>query len=310
MPKNHNDQDMIMSPLADPVIAAIFANAEVAGLAAESLIRATLMADKQGINIGKIISVTPQSTYSNPRNRGCRVDIESISDSNEYAFVEVQLDPDITIMQRGLFSASNVFTKTSVKGDTPKEMAGKMPTVISINILKYIIRHDNNEVLQPYKIQYTKPPIVIAIPNFLGYNIQLPLIMKMEPDFTNSFYCWYYALYTAHEQGKTIQEVVDMSPQLQLYAEHDAGFKQFCEQYKLAAGDPKTREEYHWWRNDQMRSAGEWMGAYQEGERKGELRGELKATRNAVIRMTNAGMDDGVIANLLGFPITDINKFR
>ena len=42
-----------MSPLADPVIGAIFANADVAGLAAESLIRVTLEADNKRSLAGK-----------------------------------------------------------------------------------------------------------------------------------------------------------------------------------------------------------------------------------------------------------------
>ena len=57
-----NDPNLVLSPLADPVAGAIFANAEVAGLASESLINATLKEEKEPLLAGKVISVTPQRT--------------------------------------------------------------------------------------------------------------------------------------------------------------------------------------------------------------------------------------------------------
>ncbi|MCL2015053.1 MAG: hypothetical protein FWG68_02265 [Defluviitaleaceae bacterium] len=65
----------VMSPLADPVISGIFANVEVAGKAADSLIRNTLATD--GETIGKILKVTPQYTSDDPLLRGCRIDVDA-----------------------------------------------------------------------------------------------------------------------------------------------------------------------------------------------------------------------------------------
>ena len=64
-----NDSNLVLSPLADPVAGAIFANAEVAGLASESLINATLKEEKEPALAGKVISVTPQRTHSSPTRR-------------------------------------------------------------------------------------------------------------------------------------------------------------------------------------------------------------------------------------------------
>jgi hypothetical protein len=50
-----------LSPLADPVVAAIFSDVESAGLAAESLIGAVLA--KDGVKIGKVVSVTTTRTF-------------------------------------------------------------------------------------------------------------------------------------------------------------------------------------------------------------------------------------------------------
>jgi len=117
------DPNLILSPLADPVAGAIFANVEVAGLASESIINATLKAEKEPALAGKIISVTPQRTHSSPKRRGCRVDVDTETDANEFVRYEVQIAPEMHIMVRDLFSAAHLFTESSGKGDTSAQMA-------------------------------------------------------------------------------------------------------------------------------------------------------------------------------------------
>ena len=42
--------------------------------------------------------------------------------------------------------------------------------------------------------------------------------------------------------------------QYRIAAQHDKGYRQFCEQCKKVSADSKTRDEYHWWLNNQMRA--------------------------------------------------------
>jgi len=259
-----NDPNLVLSPLADPVAGAIFANAEVAGLASESIIRATLKAEKEPMLIGRIISVTPQRTHSLPKRRGCRVDIDTETNANEFVRYEVQIAPEMHIMVRDLFSAAHLFTEKSAKGDTSAQMAAKMPKVIYINLLGYILRKLNTEMVQPFKVMYTKPPHEVAIPNFGGYNIQLPRLLEMKPDFTDDLYCWCYTLYTAHIENKTIREVVSMTPKLQAFAKRDAGFQQFCDRYETVSASPETRREYVLWFDETLREEGMLDWARQE----------------------------------------------
>jgi hypothetical protein len=260
-----NDPNFVLSPLADPVAGAIFANAEVAGLASESFINAVHKAENETGIMGKIIRVTPQRSHSSPTSRGCRVDVETETDANEYIRYEVQISPDSHIMVRDLFSAAHLFTEKSVKGDTSSQLAKKMPKVIYINILGYILRKTNTDLVQPFKVMYTKPPEEVAIPNFGGYNIQLPRLLEMEANFEDDLYCWCYALYTAHLEKKTIQEVVAMTPGLQAFAERDAGFRQFNERYETVSADPQTRREYAMWFDEALREEGMLDWARQEG---------------------------------------------
>ncbi|MCL2356748.1 MAG: Rpn family recombination-promoting nuclease/putative transposase [Defluviitaleaceae bacterium] len=254
-----------LSPLADPVIGAIFANAEVAGLASESIIRAILKSENEPMIVGKIISVTPQRTHSSPALRGCRVDIDTQTDDNEFIRYEVQIAPEMHIMVRDLFSAAHLLTEKSSKGDTSAQMAAKMPRVIYINLLGYVLRGLNTDAVQPFKIMYTKPPQEIAIPNFGGYNIQLPRILEMPANFDDALYCWCYTLYTAHLEKKTVREVVTMTPELQAFAEKDAGFRQFYERYETVSANPETRREYVAWFNEALRLEGMLDWARQEG---------------------------------------------
>jgi hypothetical protein len=245
-----------MSPLADPVVNAIFTDKDNAGLAAESLIKAVLEADGENLQIGGILSVTPQRHHSNVKQRGCRIDVEVATENRERVIFEIQTNEESWIMQRNLFAASHIFTETSTPGHTSYEMARALPKIIVINILTYTIRGDNDEVLQPVKQMFTKPPQRVAVNNFVIYNVQLPMIDKMEADFDNALYCWFYLLHKAESEKKTIKEVIDMTPQLQTYSELDAGFRQFCRQYDKAASDPEVRREYASWFDGLMREAG------------------------------------------------------
>jgi hypothetical protein len=247
---------VVMSPLADPVVSAIFADKETAGLAVVSLIEAVLEENGEFIQIDEIISVTPQRHHSNVKQRGCRIDIEVATKDKDRVIIEVQTSPESWIMQRNLFAASRIFTETSKQGDTSKEMSERLPRVIVINILNYLVRYDNSDAIQPAKIMFTKKPQRVAVDNLKIYNVQPPKIEEMEENFDNAWYCWFYAMYKADSENKTLSEVVLMTPQLKKYSERDAGFKQYCEQYELVSGDPETQSKYFLWIDGLMKEAG------------------------------------------------------
>lgn len=250
------DLNTPLSPLADPVIGAIFSSVEEAGLAAKSFISAILESDNNTKLEGKLIRITPQHYHLDPISRSCRVDVEVETDANERVIFEIQTSPDASIMKRDLFSTSHIMLETSNKGDLAYQMAKKMPKVISINILTYNIRGNHTDLVQPFKILYTKAPHDVAVPNFSGYNVQLPRVLEVDPDFNSGLYCWCYTLYTAHLQGKSIQEVLAMTPELQDYTQQDNGFLQFCHRYNRAVADPQTRDEYVRWYLTIMREEG------------------------------------------------------
>ena len=271
------DPNLNLSPLADPVVSAIFANAQVSGLAAESLIRAIINSDDESNNKlnGKIVSVVPQSSFSDPFNRGCRVDVYVETDNNERIIIEINIYPDRTIIHRDFLAASHIFRSSSVKGDTAIQMAARMPRTVFINVLTDNIRNDNKDIVQPVKVMFTKAPVRSAMPQFSIYNIQLPQVQESKPDFNSDLYCWCYTLYTAHKENISIQEVLQMTPELASYAEREPGYFQFCERYGLVAADPDTRHEYFLWYMNQLREEGRRITAIEMGMEQGMEQGQL-----------------------------------
>ena len=166
-----------------------------------------------------------------------------------------------------------------------------MPRVIHINILGYKVRACSNELVEPYKIMYTKEPWQIAIPNFSGYNIQLPVVPELVPDFTNDLYAWCYTMYTAHAEMKSAKEVVAMIPDLLEYLKQEPGLAQFCERNELVASDPKTRQRYMRWVLDRMKYEGELEGA----EEVGFIRGEKKGLAEGLEKGLEKGKAEGII---------------
>lgn len=290
VPINPEDPNAVLSPLADPVVSAIFADANSAGLAIESLINATLKEDDSKLE-GKILKVTPQRSHVDSVYRGCRVDVEAESTANERAILETQLSQDTGIMVRDLFSTSRIFSEMP-KGISIPILVNTLPSVICINLLNYNIRDDNTDIVQPVKVMYTKEPVKVAVPNFSVYNVQLPRLLEAEADFGNALYCWGYTLYTAHTQEMTVQEVLAMTPELQAYAERDSGFKQFCQQYDHATADPVTRKEYYRWQLDLMREEGVKEAAMLQGRNEGLIEGRNEALMETARRLL--GIDTAV----------------
>ena len=280
----YSKADIVMSPLADPVIAAIFASVETSGEAAASIVRAVLESNNRIIK-GNITHITPQSTFSTPKTRGCRVDVHVETDQNEYIIVEVQINPDKHILHRNLFSSARIITETSRPGDTTASMAKRMPKIIHINLLAYNLREDNTDLVQPFEIMYTKAPVRQALENFSGYNIQLPRVLEMPADFSDPLYCWCYILYKAHMEEKTLQEVIDMTPEALVFASEDNGYKQFCQQYELVASNPESRKEYYAWINYHMRIEGELEWARDAGMAQGLETGREEGRASTLVHV-------------------------
>ncbi|GHV12599.1 hypothetical protein FACS1894219_05830 [Clostridia bacterium] len=109
-----------------------------------------------------------------------------------------------------------------------------------------------------------------------------------------------------------------MTPELQSFAQQDAGFKQYCKQYKLVASSKKTLLAYGRWMNENMREAGMMLSAEEKGEKKGLVKGEKigiekgekKAKTQVAINLLKNNVPLDIIASSIDLPFEEIEKLK
>ena len=206
-----------MKPLADPVLEAIFANKDVAGLAARSLINAVL-SDSGDPCIGEITELTPQKVMSNPLGRGYRFDIEARVGNRELADIEIQVR-HMKMNERGLLYAGRYLDDNAKRGDKMEHVLKTMPRVIMINILHFNLRADHTDFHQPVELTYRKPKAdgtyERATDRLAIHNIQIKkFIENVLPNLktkpysrdTPTLHYWLWALCEATDNNKFIRE--------------------------------------------------------------------------------------------------------
>jgi predicted transposase/invertase (TIGR01784 family) len=253
--KRDNQSAMIVaSPLNDVVIAAMFADVESAGLAAEYLVKDVL--GEYGKRLGKVISVHPQDYHKLTNFRGCRVDVVCETDDNELWLIEFQMYEDEYMFERNLVELSYLIIEKTESGTTIEEMAEDIPHIVMINFLDFTIRDDNPDWLQPAHITYDKKPHRAAYSKLDIFNIQLPYFSNNEPDFDNDGECWLYVTYQAHIKKIAPQEVLKMDTRLDRFASTNPGFKQFENRFRQALADPEVMTVLRMEASERIRQSG------------------------------------------------------
>jgi predicted transposase/invertase (TIGR01784 family) len=288
------NKQVAMSPLADPVVGAIFDSVENAGLAAQSLVGSILAED--GIKIGRVISLTPQKiVVPNVEIRTTRVDILIETEDKENILVEVQMYPE-PLIERNIFSISQLISTAFKKGSNVWEVKKQFPVIYAINIMNYPQRHDHNDFLQPIKLMYAKPPHRTAFKNLLIYNIELPKFREQEHDLTKKLDAWLYILDTANEQKISVEEVIAMNETLRNTVEYDPGLAQFMNNYEHVTANKELREEYYKYTQGLLYYYGVRRMAYEEGK--------LDTARN----LFEIGMPEEQIAKVTALPLETIRS--
>jgi hypothetical protein len=124
MGKDSREWRRAPSPIADPMVEAMFASAEGAGLAAQSLFGGRFAED--GEPFGTVVWMKTQDAFTLPGERGCRVDITARTDRDEVVLGEVQVLADKTLLDRDLFEAARAHT--AHKGGLPVREVVEMGT--------------------------------------------------------------------------------------------------------------------------------------------------------------------------------------
>jgi len=208
------DARVTPTPLSDPVLAAIFQDVEVSGLAMGSLLNATLD-DSGDMLVGDVISVTPQRVNSGTGTRGYRIDVEAKTASGEIALVEVMLTPFVSTIERALLYAEQSLGSYTKRGTTLSEAISGMPRVIVVNILEKALRKSGG-FHQVVELLYREAPYERATDRLEVHNLELSKFRKQKDPLTGKpLHFWLTAICRSQDSKMSLEEVIRMDIQLQ-----------------------------------------------------------------------------------------------
>jgi predicted transposase/invertase (TIGR01784 family) len=307
---------VVASPLNDIVIAAMFTDADSAGLAAEYLVKDVL--GEYGKRLGKVISVKTQDYHKLANFRGCRVDVVCRTDDNELWLVEFQMYDDEHIFERNLVELSYLIIESTSSGTTVEEMAEDIPHIVVLNFLNFRVRSDNADWLQPAHITFDKEPRRVAYNKLDMFNIQLPLFAEREPDYSDDGECWLYVMYQSHIKKITPQEVLNMDTRLDRFANTNPGFQQFKTRFKQALADPGLMEELRMEASERIRQAGMRKAilkqgiaqGIEQGVKQGIAQGVKQGAREIALSLLKEKVSLGIISKTTGLTAEEVRALQ
>lgn len=217
-----------------------------------------------------------------------RVDVMVRTLSGRIFDIEVQIAHD-AITNRSIFYGARIISDEFKSGTQYDEM----PQVRCINILDFMVREDNEELIQPVSMMFEKKPIREATDVFKIYHIQMPVFRKkfktLEDVKGNPFHTWLYALGTGYQNKEEMEMLAEMSD----------GLKNFAQKYNVAINDPKLIRLYRM-EQDAIRDENSRLAyARKEGLNQGLM--------TVATGMKTKGYPISEIAEITGLSIKEIN---
>jgi len=255
-PGSFEDDGNPLPPLADPILGVIFRSVEEGGLAMHGLSN-DILRDSGDKTIKAIVDMKVQHFQPGGTGRSFRLDVLAQTVADEAVLLEVQRSRQLSINTRSLVYAMDPLTRNIQRGDKWEVIAGKMPRVISINILDFDQRKNGKNFHQVIETVYRESPYEVAEGHHTTHNIQLPRFRRITPDFQNPLHLWLTAIVRAQDESKTLREVVDMDHALQAFEQGNPAFAQFVNGYEFANADQETRNSFILWNKEEMLQAHE-----------------------------------------------------
>jgi hypothetical protein len=160
-----------------------------------------------------------------------------------------------------------------------------MPKLICVTLLDFTLRPGKNfDFHQVVDCVYRQKPHQLATGHQVIHHLQLPVFLKKEakrPDFNNPLHCWLLAIVESHRQGKRMDEVIEMRPELEEFRKRDKGFDQFAARHGLVTSDPKVRQKYDLWAINDIIMAEEFYRREAKGKAETMMEISLKRLRRA-----------------------------
>ena len=162
-----------------------------------------------------------------------RVDVMVRTKSGSIFDIEVQIAKD-AMTNRAIFYGARIISSEFKSGQDYKDM----PQVRCINILDFLVREDNNDLIQPVSMMFEKEPVREATDIFKIYHIQMPIFREkfktLESVKNNKFHTWMYLLANGYKDEEEMNMLAGMSE----------GLKNFAQKYNVAINDPNLIRLY------------------------------------------------------------------
>jgi hypothetical protein len=259
-------EDPPFSIFSDIGFCATFADYNSAGLALESLKREILGTEMSNA-VGRIVEVVAQDYNKLTGVRGTKCDVRCTTENGYIIIFEMQFHRDETILLRNDLETSQKVVEGTHEGLTHKELPKSVPIVICIDFLNYSVRdkNENGDYLQTAGQCWLKPPITPIDKYPTKFVIQISRFLESGMNFNVGLDCILFAMCEAHQQHKTLREVINMHAELQTYEQRDPGFRQMADRFDTVVSSPDVRQAYGRWFINALRDEGMLSAARNDG---------------------------------------------
>lgn len=220
-----------------------------------------------------------------------RVDVIVRTQSNRIFDIEVQIARD-EMNNRDFFYGARLLSSEFKSGQKYSEM----PKIRIINILDFLVREDNTDLVQTVSLNYDKEPRREATDVFKIYHIQMPIFRKEHKNFEevkgNAFYTWLYLFDKGYKDKEEMSMIASISD----------GMKNFAQKYSIAINDPRLTRLYQM-EQDAIRDENSRLDfAKREGKREGIREGK----KEAAIAMKIEGVAWDIISRVTQLTLKEI----
>jgi predicted transposase/invertase (TIGR01784 family) len=241
-----------------------------------------------------IVDVTLLNPYEAPKTKYLQssfLDVKCLDARGVSYVVEMQVAYVAGFEKRVIYNASKTYANQLLKG----ELYPKLNQVISINILDFILFDDFDHYLSCHEIR-EKITGNCYLDEIRCYFIELPKFTKTETELEIYIEKWIYFLKHAREL-EAIPEKLD-----------EPVFHHAFELANRANMTPKELEAYEASMTVMLDERGRIEGAFEMGEKEGEKSGANRKAREIAMTMRKRNMDSGVIADLTGLEVEEVEK--
>ncbi|MDR0354434.1 MAG: Rpn family recombination-promoting nuclease/putative transposase, partial [Deltaproteobacteria bacterium] len=226
---NEVKEDDFPSPLASPILDAMFKNVKFAGKATRSLVNAVLVNAGEK-KIRKVKAVAPQYYASASGDRTYRIDVVAVDMKGDTILLEVQLERFPTMNERLLLYSLTQLSLLPERGADLKKTLKKMSRVIGIALLNFVLRPSSKNFHQIGEFVYREEPREQMTNVVTVHQLQLPLFREYcEFDPNNPLHLWLEAIISSQEKGMSLKKVVEANGYLQNYYRADEGSPKFAD---------------------------------------------------------------------------------